>query len=687
MKGFWQWKQFWKCELKLFVLILCSGISVKCVKFSAKQPIVSAEEGGNASLTFVIQNLDAGETIFSVVMFLLPNTVSAFAEKSFSLPFATTKNVGIYQDRVNASENGNEFTLTFSNLTYTDMLTIKGQLLTKRGDDFKPYFANASISEIFGGPTKISEVSSTLHAEEATRNYNISVILQGHPKPTVTWSIGEDVITKSVKDETVDERNKKYKYILTIPEITSDMNKKIITLKAIGYNKKTFSQLITLNVTWGPQLCNNDKKTEVYFNNIKTATFTTCAYGNPKPKIKMNFDGKSIDAVTSSNTAEKDKYKYTAKLSSYLIPSRCGKILTVITGKNSKDGERDYVLKYKLPPVITKSNFKKQDGCIHTSWIAPNTGKCAVSYKVDYINRNNVTIHSKVFHNKELNTSLCDEKVASDTISVRVTAVSNDTIVEPGDDGGKSSGNTTAVIVGVVVGAVLLIGFVVALYWYYFRKGNSEKDSEKQSTGSGRRPLNEGTPLPHRSDADGYAIADDLLENNVERKNNTEAISLAQLDDGTYDQLEVKNDNPYIKNGAIVDNAAAKANPPNNMKTYDSATNAVDQQPKKPEVYAYSRPRNTGDYNGVNPLAGKSTNQNLYSEPERQTSPEQPLGAGKSGASNQNLYAQVEKDKKQPSEGEKYQPQHYDKVCDPPETPAHIQQMYAQIDKSKKRKK
>lgn len=149
----------------------------------------------------------------------------------------------------------------------------------------------------------------------------------------------------------------------------------------------------------------------------------------------------------------------------------------------------------------------------------------------------------------------------------------------------------------------------------------------------------------------------------------------------------MKNDNPYIKNGAIVDNAAAKANPPNNMKTYDSATNDVDQQPKKPEVYAYSRPRNTGDYNGVNPLAGKSTNQNLYSEPERQTPAEQPLGAGKPGASNQNLYAQVEKDKKQPSKGEKYQPQHYDKVCDPPETPAHIQQMYAQIDKSTKRKK
>nr|ADK97783.1 allorecognition 2 [Hydractinia symbiolongicarpus] len=569
-----------------------------------------------------------------------------------------------------------KYSLRIDNLKYNDTGLFFAEIRIF-GSNLKANSTTKLI--IYGGPSIISNLSSSYASENET-NFEVSIVLQGHPKPQVTWEFAGD---KNVRVKTIDDKNRKYRYILIIPIITREMNGKVLSYKAVGYNDNKVVGSTKLNVTYSPTFCGAAVKEGIEFADVASAMFTTHVCGNPMPAVSMEFGGQSVVTVLH---AEKDKYKYTVNLTPYLIPSRCGNVLTV-TAKNNK-GERTsrIVLKYKLSPIPINSTMRKVGSCIDTNWSAPNTGECDVSYKVDYLDSNNVIVHSTVFHNKELQTESCDTKVVSKTISVRVTAVSNDTRVEPGDGDGKTSGNTVAVIVGIVVAVVVVIIIVVAFAAYHYKR-NSEKDSEKQSTGSGRRPLNEETPFPHRSDADGYAIADDLIENNVERKNNTEGISLAQLDDGTYDQLEVMNDNPYIKNGASVDNAAAKANLPNNMKTYDSAANAVDKQPKKPEVYAYSRPRNTGDYNGVNPLAGKSTNQNLYSEPERQTSPEQPLGAGKSGAANPNLYAQVEKDRKQPSKGEKYQPQHYDKVCDPPEVPAHIQQMYAQIDKSKKQKK
>nr|ACN91131.1 allorecognition 2 [Hydractinia symbiolongicarpus] len=662
--------------LNIAILSLSCYINyVSCLSLTSPA-IIEEVVGRSVTITYVTDVADVADNV--VVVFRINYNDSRIAEGTKKV-FEKTPPTP-FGNRLRTStplQNQKEYSLLIDNLKYNDTGLFFAEIRI-----FDPNFKANSTTNliIYGGPSIISNLSSTYTVEENTTNYKIPIILQGHPKPQVTWEFAGN---KNVRVETIDEKKRKYRYILTIPMITREMNGKVLSYKAVGYNDNEVVGSTKLNVTYSPTFCDTAVKEVIEFADIASAMFTTRVCGNPMPTVSMEFDGEPVATVLD---AEKEKYKYTVNLTPYLIPNRCGKKL-IVTAKNNK-GERTsrIVLKYKLSPIQINSTMRKVGTCIDTNWSAPNTGECDVSYKVDYLDSNNVTIHSKVFHNKELKAESCDENVVSNTISVRVTAVSNDTRVEPGDGDGETSGNTVAVIVGIVVAVVVVIIIVVAFAAYHYKR-NSEKDSEKQSTGSGRRPLNEETPFPHRSDADGYAIADDLIENNVERKNNTEGISLAQLDDGTYDQLEVMNDNPYIKNGASVDNAAAKANLPNNMKTYDSAANAVDKQPKKPEVYAYSRPRNTGDYNGVNPLAGKSTNQNLYSEPERQTSPEQPLGAGKSGAANPNLYAQVEKDRKQPSKGEKYQPQHYDKVCDPPEVPAHIQQMYAQIDKSKKQKK
>nr|ADK97768.1 allorecognition 2-like protein [Hydractinia polyclina] len=679
-------------ENMLNIAILCLSCYinyVSCVSLTSPA-IIKEVVGRSVTITYLTDVAGDVQLIFEIYYNdsrIASGTGSVF-EKTSPTPFGNRL-------RTSSSllQSQKKYTLHIDDVKYNDTGLFFAEI--KRIFRSNVEVANSTTKLIiYGGPRIISNLSSIYTVEENTTNYKVPVILQGHPKPQVTWEFAGN---KNVRMETIDEKNRKYRYILTIPMIMREMNGKDVSYEAVGNGSK-ITETAKLNVTYSPTFCDAAVKEVIEFAEVASAMsamFTTHVCGNPMPTVSMEFGGQSV-AVTHNNTAEKDKYKYTANLTSYLKPSRCGREL-IATAKNSI-GEKNsrVVLKYKFTPgKVQNLKSSRKDKCIITTWKKPDTGNCEVWYTVKYYGGEEL-LHDQNISSGKVGASFCNSDKVPKVNITRIVAISNDTFSLEGEeevvtvtvarDETKPGTKKTVIIVVVCLLTILLVIFLVVC-WIVYKKKKNKQDPEKESTGSGRRPLNQGTPLPHHSDADGYAIADDLLENNVERKNNTDAISLAQLDDGTYDQLEVKNDNPYIKNGAIVDNAAAKANPPNNMKTYDSATNAVDQQPKKPEVYAYSRPRNTGDYNGVNPLAGKSTNQNLYSEPERQTAAEQPLGAGKPGASNQNLYAQVEKDKKQPSKGEKYQPQHYDKVCDPPETPAHIQQMYAQIDKSKKRKK
>nr|ACN91138.1 allorecognition 2 [Hydractinia symbiolongicarpus] len=671
----------------LNIAILCLSYYVNYVScLSLTSPAIIEEVvGRSVTITYVTDITGVADNV--VVNFRIKYNDSRIAEGTDRLFDKTPPTP--FGNRLRTSttlQNQKEYSLFIDNLKYNDTGLFFAEIRI-----FDPNFKANSTTNliIYGGPSIISNLSSTYTVEENTTNYKIPIILQGHPKPQVTW---EFVGNKNVRVETIDEKKRKYRYILTIPMITREMNGKVLSYEAVG-NVSKITETAKLNVTYSPTFCDTAVKV-IEFEEVASAMFTTHVCGNPMPTVSMEFGGQSV-AVTH-NTAEKDKYNYTANLTSYLKPSRCGREL-IATAENSI-GEKTskVVLKYKFTPgKVQNLKSSRKDKCIITTWKNLDTGNCEVWYTVKYYGGEEL-LHEQNTSSGKVGASFCNSDKVPKVNITRIVAVSNDTFKQEGEeeivtvvvakDETKPGTKKTVIIVVVCLLTILLVIILVVCYIVYKKKKNKQ-DPEKESTGSGRRPLNQGTPLPHHSDADGYAIADDLIENNVERKNNTEGISLAQLDDGTYDQLEVMNDNPYIKNGASVDNAAAKANPPNNMKTYDSATNAVDKQPKKPEVYAYSRPRNTGDYNGVNPLAGKSTNQNLYSEPERQTSPEQPLGAGKPGAANPNLYAQVEKDRKQPSKGEKYQPQHYDKVCDPPEVPAHIQQMYAQIDKSKKQKK
>ncbi|XP_057301852.1 uncharacterized protein LOC130636213 isoform X2 [Hydractinia symbiolongicarpus] len=449
----------------LNIAILCLSYYVNCVScLSLTSPAISEEVvGRSVTITYVTDFADAANNV--VVNFRIIYNDSQIAEGTNRLFDKTPPTPFGNRLRTSTSlQNQKKYSLHIENLKYNDTGLYFAEIRI-----FDPNLKANSTTKliIYGGPTIISNLSSTYTVEENTTDYKLPIILQGHPKPQVTW---EFVGNKNVRMETIDDKNRKYKYILTIPIITREMNGKVLSYKAVGYNDNKVVGSTKLNVTYSPTFCGAIVKEFIEFANVASAMFTTHVCGNPMPTVSMEFGGHSVATVL---LAEKDKYKYTVNLTPYLLPSRCGKKL-IVTAKNNKgEGTSRIVLKYKLTPESVKNvNSTEKDGCIYTTWEKVNTGECAVSYRIDYFDSRGLVLFSQNMSEGIYTASMCDEIIISKVNNLRIIAVPNSifkmqgngTIVKidkPTDNDSAGIGIRIGIVAAVLISILLVVLVVI----------------------------------------------------------------------------------------------------------------------------------------------------------------------------------------------------------------------------------
>ncbi|XP_057301840.1 uncharacterized protein LOC130636211 isoform X2 [Hydractinia symbiolongicarpus] len=442
--------------LNIAILFLSCYINYVSSLSLTSPAIIEEVVNRSVTITYVTDAADNVIFIFEIYYndsLIASGTKSVLAETS-SKPFG---------NRLRASlslQNQKNYSLHIDNLKYNDT----GLFFAKINFfDLKLKMNSTTKLIIYGGPSIISNLSSTYTVEENTTNYKVPIILQGHPKPQVTWEFAGN---KNVRVETIDEKKRKYKYILTIPMITREMNGKVLSYKAVGYNDNEVVGSTKLNVTYSPTFCDTAVIEVIEFAEVASAVFTTHVCGNPMPTVSMDFGGQSVATVL---LAEKEKYKYTVNLTPYLIPNRCGKKL-IVTAKNNK-GERisRIVLKYKLTPERVKNvNSIEKDGCIYTKWEKVNTGECAVLYRIDYFDSKGLVLFSQNMSEGIYTASMCDEIIISKVNNLRIIAIShsifkvqgNGTIVKID----KPTDNDSAdieIIIGIIAAVLISILLVV----------------------------------------------------------------------------------------------------------------------------------------------------------------------------------------------------------------------------------
>ncbi|XP_057301850.1 uncharacterized protein LOC130636211 isoform X5 [Hydractinia symbiolongicarpus] len=233
--------------LNIAILFLSCYINYVSSLSLTSPAIIEEVVNRSVTITYVTDAADNVIFIFEIYYndsLIASGTKSVLAETS-SKPFG---------NRLRASlslQNQKNYSLHIDNLKYNDT----GLFFAKINFfDLKLKMNSTTKLIIYGGPSIISNLSSTYTVEENTTNYKVPIILQGHPKPQVTWEFAGN---KNVRVETIDEKKRKYKYILTIPMITREMNGKVLSYKAVGYNDNEVVGSTKLNVTLTPERVKN----------------------------------------------------------------------------------------------------------------------------------------------------------------------------------------------------------------------------------------------------------------------------------------------------------------------------------------------------------------------------------------------------------------------------------------------
>ncbi|XP_011062355.1 PREDICTED: muscle M-line assembly protein unc-89 isoform X5 [Acromyrmex echinatior] len=187
-------------------------------------------------------------------------------------------------DRMKMTKNGNNYILTVNGAKVEDAAIYKAEVVNKHGT-----ISDETRIRVRGIPrfkTKLCDIS----ANEGELNVEFVVKVEGFPKPSVHWFLGDVEITEKRTEYTRVEEDDNYKLI--IKEVKTELKGHYTCKVENEYGENSSSSNLTVNTR--PKLLK--KLTDQRLKEGETLQLTFEVSGTPDPEVKWYKDGEEVTA-------------------------------------------------------------------------------------------------------------------------------------------------------------------------------------------------------------------------------------------------------------------------------------------------------------------------------------------------------------------------------------------------------
>ncbi|XP_071572462.1 protein Obscurin isoform X5 [Temnothorax nylanderi] len=187
-------------------------------------------------------------------------------------------------DRTKMTKNGNNYILTVSGAKVEDAAIYKAEVVNKHGT-----ISDETRVRVRGIPrfkTKLCDIS----ANEGELNIEFVVEVEGFPKPSVHWFLGDVEITEKRTEYTRVEEGDNYK--LVIKEVKTELKGRYTCKVQNEYGENSSSSNLTVNTR--PKLLK--KLADQRLKEGETLKLTLEVSGTPEPEVKWYKDGEEVTA-------------------------------------------------------------------------------------------------------------------------------------------------------------------------------------------------------------------------------------------------------------------------------------------------------------------------------------------------------------------------------------------------------
>ncbi|XP_026827528.1 obscurin isoform X4 [Ooceraea biroi] len=259
-------------------------------------------------------------------------------------------------DRVKMTKSGNNHILTVTGAVVEDAAVYKAEVVNKHGT-----ISDETRVRVRGIPrfkTKLCDIS----ANEGELNVEFVVEVEGFPKPSVHWFLGDVEITEKRTEYTRVEEGDNYKLI--IKEVKTEL-KGCYTCKVQNeYGENSSSSNLTVNTR--PKLLK--KLADQRLNEGDTLNLKLEVSGTPDPEVKWYKDGEEVTADARIKISRDSQRKESYDLTVTLLKGSDGGLYEV-----RAENELGYVTSKSKVIVLTPPHIVSTDLTDRTIFETQNT--------------------------------------------------------------------------------------------------------------------------------------------------------------------------------------------------------------------------------------------------------------------------------------------------------------------------
>ncbi|KYN01946.1 Muscle M-line assembly protein unc-89 [Cyphomyrmex costatus] len=245
-------------------------------------------------------------------------------------------------DRVKMTKNGNNYILTVSSAKVEDAAIYKAEVVNKHGT-----ISDETRIRVRGIPrfkTKLCDIS----ANEGELNIEFVVEVEGFPKPSVHWFLGDVEITEKRTEYTRVEEGDNYKLI--IKEVKTELKGHYTCKVQNEYGENSSSSNLTVNTR--PKLLK--KLADQRLKEGETLKLTFEVSGTPDPEVKWYKDGEEVTADARIKITRDSQRSESYDLTVTLLKGSDGGLYEV-----RAENELGYVTSKSKVIVLTETEDKK----------------------------------------------------------------------------------------------------------------------------------------------------------------------------------------------------------------------------------------------------------------------------------------------------------------------------------------